>query len=668
MDATKLSDVKLYIGTDCYREFFDDFDRPQRWKRLECFVYNLRYEFAWMLPFLSERYRWKETERDSRTMKKRAMEPGTWNCLEDAMTVYEVCVCNKDGCMLRIRDDLRRGSPQPMKSAAHAVRTEYPEWWEGLEEVKENVDELYNDWWTLPSCCFEFRRFIHYAKLDAYSQAMISRYYFEVMGNRKLTISSFAMDKALMMIFDDNLYFAKKKFIKAFPPLEREDQDLVEENVLGGFVYAVPGDHRGTFVHIDYSSSYPYEYAFGDLFCVPKCGIEKGAWSIYDDDSWIKWIVVSFDFELKETGVPLLQYGECLKQDFDPLCTAKSLKMREGKVVGKLMTKTYFEELKRHYDVTNEEITELWAAPLEVGKFRDFIKYCYEQKQRPELKGTMQRDIYKRMMNAGVHGKTITKTHRTKITYPKGERLISQEVNEASMLSLIGFTAMMNARERLARHCRVLQEAGIKVMQCDTDSIVARGSEEQVRKVLGEDAFYQEGNWRTELGRFEFEEFDGKNEFDRFKSWGLKRYCEIQDGKYRKSAFAGMHDEVQAELLPHAPVDGTVFRWMQKKSKQLKDSDFDVDMTIGRIVYRGEMKASLQDIYYTPRFTLDDWIARGRDMAESMRNREINEDMIAELMDDAYGEHDRHWKKHVKRSYERRKLQEMKDSEADGDG
>ena len=38
----------------------------------------------------------------------------------------------------------------------------------------------------------------------------------------------------------------------------------------------------------------------------------------------------------------------------------------------------------------------------------------------------------------------------------------------------------------------------------------------------------------------------------------------MDHGRYRKSAFAGMHDELQRELLPTWSTDGTEYRWSQR--------------------------------------------------------------------------------------------------------
>ena len=123
---------------------------------------------------------------------------------------------------------------------------------------------------------------------------------------------------------------------------------------------------------------------------------------------------------------------------------------------------------------------------------------------------------------------------------------------------------MMNARERLIRHCRMITEAGYHIYMCDTDSIVTDCPPDAAKEILGEDAFETEHGGIDNLGKFEIESFDGSESFDEFRCWGLKRYLELKDGKYRKSAFAGMHDDIQRKALIWWRTDGTKYTWRQR--------------------------------------------------------------------------------------------------------
>lgn len=224
------------------------------------------------------------------------------------------------------------------------------------------------------------------------------------------------------------------------------------------------------------------------------------------------------------------------------------------------------------------EIEEIWVQKRTVGDFRGFVSDMYHGKS-VSPKDSMERMLYKLYMNGGVHGKTITRTRRKERTFYDGVEALNEVVNEPTLQSTIGFTAMMNARARLLRHCRMVQAAGYEVMMCDTDSMVVRATEEEVRAVLG-DAISMETKTMDDLGKLEFErDGDGKVEFDRFRCWGLKRYLESDDGDYRKSAFAGMKEHVQVSVLSDMPLDGEKFKWVQTGGKTTKHGKVIVDVT-----------------------------------------------------------------------------------------
>lgn len=235
------------------------------------------------------------------------------------------------------------------------------------------------------------------------------------------------------------------------------------------------------------------------------------------------------------------------------------------------------------------EIEEMWVQKKAVGDFRGFIEEMYHGKSVAG-KGTMERDLYKLNMNGGIHGKTITKTHRKERVFFDGEERLQNVVNDPELQSTIGFTAMQNARARLLRHCRMVQAAGYKVYMCDTDSMVVEATEEQIRAVLG-DAISKETGTMEDLGKFEFERSeDGCSEFDTFKCWGLKRYCEIHNGEYRKSAFAGMSESIQEEELMGWDTDGSELHWEQNGGRTTE---------YGKTVVLVPKTAKAENIWYT---------------------------------------------------------------------
>lgn len=234
------------------------------------------------------------------------------------------------------------------------------------------------------------------------------------------------------------------------------------------------------------------------------------------------------------------------------------------------------------------EIEEMWVQKKAIGEFKGFIKQMYDGKSHAGKK-SVERILFKLYMNGGVHGKTITKTRRTEKVFFDDIEQNREVVNEPEYQSTIGFTAMQNGRARLLRHCRMMQAAGYEVLMCDTDSMVVRATEEQVRAVLG-DAISKETHTMDDLGKFEFERSeDGCTEFDTFKCWGLKRYLEIHNGEYRKSAFAGMSDEAQTSMLMDAPLDGTVFAWTQQGARKTE---------YGKVVGMVPKSACAENVWY----------------------------------------------------------------------
>ena len=232
---------------------------------------------------------------------------------------------------------------------------------------------------------------------------------------------------------------------------------------------------------------------------------------------------------------------------------------------GRLFTWSYYtNSIKRCYRVRNEKIREVWFAQRDVGRFGDFVEECYILKS---VTDGLVKKMHKSDLNASVHGKTIQKfATGSVIEWPNNVKTVIRRENDPDAVSdrcfMIGFTAMMNARERLVTHGLRLLSAGYHVLMCDTDSIIADCTAEQFRDAIGD--WFTNGN-KTDIkniGRFELEQFKGLTEFDELKIWGLKRYCEISNGEYRKSAFAGMSKDLQPEILMSHGVDDPI-TWTQ---------------------------------------------------------------------------------------------------------
>lgn len=602
VDALSLKDVRVYEGWDALNRFFDSFEET-RGKMLDCHVFNLGgYEFS---------HFWKEVLRDRyEYVDARSPKKGQWTAIADDKTVYKVLVRNQYGTVLKFTDDMRRMGNCSMRKASESIRKQHPEWFPEMKETKLEAD--YHDGWLNPDDP-DYEHSLEYSKQDAFSQAMIARWLLENGYGSKLTAPSTGLQVALGIRYEGKelsqcsqmeLRYGMEDFVKHYPPLDREMQDIAERSLLGGFVWGETGTHHGTFTHVDYSSSYPYEYAFGKMFHgrVSRVMPDSKYWDMYLKADVMRWFVVSFDFEYREGMMGAISGRECIGN----MTGRMNKKMRRGRVEHRLYTESYLKELGMHYDIQNMVIEEMWFAKPSVGDFRPFIQYCYERKQTLKEQGygdSADYLMWKLFMNGGFHGKSITKTNRRKKTFFDGEVQNVDEVNDPKLCFMIGFTAMMNARERLLRHCRMVLESGHRVMMCDTDSMVTDCSEQEIREIIGD--WFECGGHQMDgnLGRFEVEddkkalknavkegmltqdqadELGVSSEFDEFRCWGLKRYCEIRNTPFgrlfRKSAFAGMHDANQRELMDWE-TDGREYEWSQSGKRTMKYGATIVEVT-----------------------------------------------------------------------------------------
>ena len=639
LDAGSEDAVNIDLGRDCYDRFFGWMGEGNH---KNMFAYNLDYEWSRMESYVRERFEYWEKP------KGRAQQPlGTYTVFGDDHFIYSVTLRYKNGTMVKIKDDWQHFK-KAMADAAADVYAEHPDWWPAYvkkEDLKMEVDKSkYNNGWSDASHP-DHEEMLAYARRDAFSQAMISRYLEEKGAHRFLTSSSAGMSSALGMRYrkddwDESVpefiksRYSKKAFQNMFPPLPRERQDYVEKHILGGFVYGKPGVHKGCFVHLDYKSSYPYYYYAGEMFkglIQYRKGDDPYVEKLMADRHIFKWVKVSFSFNgLREHGLPLIQGNECDFPEGRPTGCYHD-KMLSGKVTEALYTLDYWEELQKHYFVEDVALHEVWYARKAKGEFRDFIAEEYFLKEVYKALGLKaEADVHKRNMNTAVHGKTITKTHRKTLTYENGEKGYKKVVNDPEYCAMIGFTAMMQRRVELVRDCRTAQEAGYECVVNDTDSAVFRATEEQIRELFGDRISVDEvcdgmtvkqkvkelvGRGLSveavvaymrafkdkivgELGKFEIErDADGNAEFDEFRCWGLKRYLEVNHGAYRKSAFAGMGksarwdgEEAQGQkMLLEAPVDGSTFVWEQERM---------VTRRRGKMMISCHLSAKKEDIYY----------------------------------------------------------------------
>ena len=592
VSAARIDEVRMIEGEDAIDRFFDLFEETGY--DSDCHCYNLSYEISWIIPVIRDRYEWVEWG------KAKRMRAGTFTVMEDPMACYAAKFCNSSGHILKMSDDMRRMGSVAMEVAADSVRKNFPEWFSGMERTKEETD-LYNVWYTFPADDPRRLSFLQYARVDAWSQAMIARWLIQKGYDNSYTIASNGLKMALNIRYREKMDISDKKenrfavmdFQRKYPPLDRVKQDITEASLLGGFVWGLVGTHKGMFYHYDYSSSYPKEYYSGELFSgkIYSIAIDSPNWErVMNAPNYFRWFLCDFDFKLRPTGVPAISGRECRSVD-NQMNGAWNKKMREGHCSNKLITETYLDELMKNYEITDLKIWECWFAGRTKGDFAPFIEYCYNKKSQPELKGTAERLVWKTFMNGGIHGKTITKTHRKKVEYPDGERHIIKETTDPEYCALIGFSAMMNARERLIRHCRMITEAGYTIYMCDTDSMVTDCPPDLAKEILGDAAFEKEGGGIDNLGTFEIESFEGNEGFDEFRCWGLKRYLELDHGQYRKSAFAGMHDEIQKNALIWWRTDGTKYTWRQRGR---------VTGPFGKVVEMVYKTAGAENVWFEP--------------------------------------------------------------------
>ena len=655
LNAKSPEDVKIYESEDADRDMLLDLEKWDR--NIEMHVYNLAYEFEWLRgSLISLKYK------NIPYNRRKKLPSHCWRALYDKSGIFKMDIVFKTGKILTIKDDLKLFDPSlSMEKVAEGVRAEHPDWF--CDEVKSKEKVEYNTGWHFHNS-EDREKFIEYAKIDAFSQSRITKYIIEKGLNSKLSSTSTTFHEVLKLKYPDiqDEWKRLRKFKKDYPPLDLERQLYAEERLIGGFVYGEVGTFSGHFTKWDYKSSYPYEYVFGAL---PRGKIRMMKPDdplidrVKNDKNFIRWVRVSFDFSLKQGMLPCISGKECSTKSYS------RLKMKEGHCDDWLYTEDLWNEICEHYNVTNVIIHEYWYARKEIGGFAVGIEHFFSMKENAP-KGTAQNSFGKKGLNAGAHGKNISKTRREKRVFAEdGEDLDQLWVinqNEPELCFMIGFTALENARARLLKDCRRMIEHGYHVYVTDTDSMVTDAPKEAVAEILPERMMPSDKDDKEMthiLGKFALEE-----EFDGLKCWGLKRYLQTDGGEYVKSAFAGMHDDAQKEVLKDWKTDGTVYSWRQKGKQQLTSRHgvtiVDCVKHAGAmdIWYRPEMEEmdkSMRRIMkneevYGVQYNLDQW----KDAYWSLiADTQSTEDMVAYLTDIRYDEIDPFWKKHIKRAYEK---------------
>lgn len=656
--ASDISDVILFEGEDALRQFVREFEVTTY--DTECHAFNLgKYEYSWLKNVLFDcGYVFQEKpRRDSQ------IEPGHFTIFADNQSVYQMKIRSPLGHLMTVSDDKKRLAGESMKHCAEMIRKKHPDWFAGVKDVKLDVEEYNNGWFYQRN---GYDDFIAYSRQDAFSQALIARYVvISEMGNF-MTAQGWAMHEMLLKKYGHDprdpmaARYSKLAFRKEYPPLDRDMQDLVEHNLLGGFVWGKVGDFHGHFCHGDYKSSYPYEYAYGRMFWGRVCrATEEGS------DEWQRallprfkhWVIVSFDFDLKSTGIASItgaQVGSVSQH---------SKKVIAGHVDGILLDEVLFEEISESYDLDNVVIHEVWYAKRCTGGFEETTEMFFRQKEEA-AKHTLEKTLAKLCLNGAQHGKTITKTNRRSrmVNNETRDDYYVMNVNEPQYNALIGFTGMQLARARLLKECRMLKEAGYEVYMCDTDSFVTDALPEEAEAVIGPDRFIHENgdsDMKDTLGKIEWETDDeGNKVFDHFKCWGLKMYLEENEGKYRKSAFKGMHDDVQMAMLPNALTDGTEYSYIQNTLQHIPGRG----VTIAPLV----KSFHAESVWFEDDNTIEQKIAQIRDecwtrVGRTVKMHGCREDIKAYLRDVHEEEEDRYWYTHPEKDYIQKKWEDYRD-------
>lgn len=659
VDAADPSDSILIESEDAVGDFLDLLEDTSHDCEMHC--YNLgNYEFEWLRGALIRKGYMNEDMPEGRS--KRKLQPHSWRVMYDLAGVFKMEIRNRDGYTLLIKDSMKIFHPaMSMKEVADSIRKLHPDWWSSVDDVKTKVG--YNQGWHFTGKDRE--AFIFYSRLDAFSQAMILRYLIQTGMDSKLSAAGWGLTEALQLRYGHEADWENKREFKArYPPLPDEWQLFVEERTIGGQVWGLTGTHFGHFSKWDYKSSYPAEYHHGDLM-IGKVRILTPGDAAYErirsSPNHVRWFKVRFHAKLREGRMPCLNAKEAGRTRF------VNAKMDECDVDG-FYAEALLIEIAYRYELTDVVIEEMWYAHKRVGDFADVIEYNFNKKETS--KGALKVKA-KLNLNGGIHGKTITKSQREKRVFARDgeddeERWVA-ESTEAQFCIMIGFTAMQNARARLLKHCRAIEDAGFTIYMCDTDSLITDATAEQVREILG-DACIQPGEKGIQiLGRLELEA-----EFTCFKCWGLKRYCELDGfipersdmfaGFVIGSAFAGMHEELQERLLPFWKTDGTLYSWKQLSKRRLKRDH-------GTILEPAEKHAGSRDVWWRDDMDLcDRAVSRlmGKlgeeqtqmflesyysDLAASSLDKIGNEDMIAYLEDIRYDEIDPYWRRHVEKAY-----------------
>ena len=643
-------DVRCVIAKpdeDVYQKFHDKLVDSEPERNFVFHVWNLDWEVK---PFVQWFYRYCKSK--GYTFNDPKMNPGHLECVVTTNGWYSLEVMCDDCTMVLVDDNNHyharvKDATKDLMKHGHWAEIMKANGLEGKESDK--VEELHEIWYSYGEGTEEWDTYVHYAKVDAFCQALLMENLFDlgrfctpkcfdgeettckdsvktalsasgagfrdaksilIYGCRYKDIPTamrsqiedladrkgFSFDRACGMFMGR---FLDDRWTQHFGLLHEAHQVMVERNLRGGFVYGKVGVYKGRFWHYDYKSSYPFEYAFCKLPLaswteevrtgetdkkgnpvvkrVRRCiQLTKDAKMMdkwlknYDDDAHQIYVVATVKFSLKDNALPLITAKECIGEDgleIRKYGGARAKKMHEGTTKPLLWTWEEYKMVKRLYDIQEVVFHEMWICRAEWGFFKPAVQVYFDGK---ESTTGVERSMHKLDLNGATHGRAMIKILTADKVVMGDTWLVNDSkvngvrasIDEVQTNPLIGMTAMAHARVRLLNHCMCLKDAGYEIYMCDTDSMVTDCPPEVASALLEADGWCDwvkhkfqkqfEGDrpkMEEWLGRLEIEDKNGVEMFDEFRCWGLKRYAEFCEGKYRKGAFAGMHKEDQSEIL-----------------------------------------------------------------------------------------------------------------------
>lgn len=666
-DALTLDAVSVWFDDEnAYVPFLKDFDKTNR--DCQCQVFNMGYEKGWIRDACITLGKEFVNEGDER-MKHGIKSLNAPNCvamMEDKNAgCFMIVITNghkirgsrqkkKGGghyypehyARLCIKDSAKiMGGKASMEEVAKAVRKSHPEYWANVgEDVKE--DTVYNDGWYFNRAedPDRFDDFVHYSKLDAFSQAMVMKYLDESGQSKGMTASGNSFNQAVMLAEDTSVKFAKDNYKARFPELDPCVQLEYEDGLVGGLVYGETGRtvmENGT--KIDYKSSYPGGY--WDMLTpsgrMHRVFPEDELWDDVMRGTYCRFFKCSFDFKLINGRMPCISAGEC-EVDGVQVTRQIRLKMIKGHRRSMITPEPYIEAVSKHYDITDFKIEYCdYYVPYQ-GYFKPAIREFFIGKEVCE---GVERDMYKGCLNGGMHGKNITKMQRQHRLFDSdgsdpdsgmwSKKAQVEELNGSGYGFYLGMWVLMGRRAQLLNDLDKIYTHGGKVYMTDTDSCVTDLDEQTLKEIFGDELISEETEKELSELKKKTKEARKKKEIDgwdamtddekdamiskvigkfsvekagitEFRCWGLKRYACYKDGEVVSTAFAGMTkrggwymedgewkrtEDLQKDCLSRAPLTGELFKWKQLTLKRSAGR-------YGEPVSPCEKTAGMQDIWW----------------------------------------------------------------------